>query len=73
MVWTAARPPGFEALSECIEIDRPMCDADCFEHLDRHDLIKEAIDISIVLQTDIDLVGETGLCHPGARILGLFR
>ena len=51
---------GFEALSECIEIDRPMCDADCFEHFDRHDLIKEAIDIPIVLQTDIDLVGETG-------------
>ena len=64
---------GFKALSECIEIDWPMCDANCFEHFDRHDLIKEAIDISIVLQTDIDLVGETGLCHPGARILGLFR
>ena len=72
MICRPARPPGASALADLAEIGRPVALAHRLEHLDGGDAVEGALDVAVVDQANVGLLGQALLEHALSGEVELF-
>ena len=74
MAWLSSRPVGASKSPEGLEVPGHACRSDVLEHPDRRDGVELLpAQVPVVLEPDLDLVGEPGLDHPSPGFVDLVR
>ena len=72
IAWLRSRPPGAQQREQGVEVRVELAEPDVLEHPDRADrVVRPVAHVAVVLEADLDLVGEAGLGDALRGELGL--